>query len=116
VVAVAVRGWAVLTPREREVVALIASLGLSNSELAAWLAIGDQTVKNHITAIARRLGLRPVGAPEGRPCPAQTQRVLIVRWAWAQPDWPRLDELVLAEAERRQWPTPFTPGMRPDRE
>ena len=46
-----------LTPREKEVVALIAQ-GISNQEIAEKLYISIKTVKNHITSILSRLNLR----------------------------------------------------------
>ncbi len=46
-----------LTPREREVLRLIAS-GASNREIADQLFISEGTVKNHISSILGRLGLR----------------------------------------------------------
>ncbi len=46
-----------LTPREREVLCLIAS-GASNREIAALLYISERTVKNHVTSILSRLNLR----------------------------------------------------------
>ncbi len=46
-----------LTPREKEVLSLIAA-GASNREIAAQLYITPGTVKNHITNILGRLGLR----------------------------------------------------------
>jgi DNA-binding NarL/FixJ family response regulator len=46
-----------LTPREREVLCLIAS-GASNREIAESLYISERTVKNHITSILGRLHLR----------------------------------------------------------
>jgi len=49
--------WAELTPREREVLRLIAK-GASNREIAGLLYISEGTVKNHVTSILNRLNLR----------------------------------------------------------
>jgi DNA-binding NarL/FixJ family response regulator len=46
-----------LTPREQEILKLIAA-GASNKEIAQQLYISEKTVKNHITSILSRLGLR----------------------------------------------------------
>jgi DNA-binding NarL/FixJ family response regulator len=46
-----------LTPREREVLCLIAD-GASNREIARSLYISERTVKNHVTSILSRLNLR----------------------------------------------------------
>jgi DNA-binding NarL/FixJ family response regulator len=46
-----------LTPREKEVLRLIAA-GASNREIARSLYITEGTVKNHVTNILNRLGLR----------------------------------------------------------
>jgi DNA-binding NarL/FixJ family response regulator len=47
----------VLTPREREVLALIGE-GLSNTEIAGALTLGEGTVKTHVGHIFAKLGLR----------------------------------------------------------
>ena len=49
--------WDELTPREQEVLRLIAA-GASNREIAAKLYISEGTVKNHVTRILSQLGLR----------------------------------------------------------
>jgi DNA-binding NarL/FixJ family response regulator len=46
-----------LTDREREILRLLAS-GLSNAELAQELHLGETTVKTHVSAILRKLGVR----------------------------------------------------------
>lgn len=50
-------GWDELTPREMEILKLIAT-GASNREIAEALYITEKTVKNNITRILDRLNLR----------------------------------------------------------
>ena len=47
---------AILTPREREIVLLIAYRALTNKEISFELGTSEQTVKNQITVIFRKLG------------------------------------------------------------
>jgi DNA-binding NarL/FixJ family response regulator len=49
--------WADLTPREQEILQLIAQ-GASNREIAQTLYISEKTVRNHVTNILMRLNLR----------------------------------------------------------
>jgi DNA-binding NarL/FixJ family response regulator len=47
---------AALTPREREVLSLVAA-GLANKQIARRLGISDRTVKAHLTSVFARLGV-----------------------------------------------------------
>lgn len=49
--------FAALSPREREVLELIAA-GLGNAAIAARLAISEKTVRNHATRLFEKLGVR----------------------------------------------------------
>jgi DNA-binding NarL/FixJ family response regulator len=49
--------WNELSPREQEILRLIAA-GASNREIAAQLFLAEKTVKNHVSRILARLGLR----------------------------------------------------------
>jgi two-component system, NarL family, response regulator DevR len=48
---------ATLTPREREIAALVAR-GLSNAQIATRLGVTERTVKNRLTVVFHKLGVR----------------------------------------------------------
>ncbi len=52
-----IREWKGATPREQEVIRLIAQ-GANNREIAQGLYIAEKTVKNHVSNILSRMGLR----------------------------------------------------------
>ncbi len=54
-----------LTPREREILGLIAE-GLSNRQIAARLVISPKTVKNHIWSLYQRIGVHERGQAVSR--------------------------------------------------
>lgn len=50
------KNLSLLTPREREVLTLMAQ-GMSNGEIASALFISEHTVKNHVSNIYRKMGM-----------------------------------------------------------
>ncbi|MFN9868681.1 MAG: response regulator [Pseudanabaena sp.] len=56
-VEVSTTDWVKLTPREQQIVKLIAT-GVNNEEIASQLYISTKTVKNHVTNILSQLNLR----------------------------------------------------------
>jgi DNA-binding CsgD family transcriptional regulator len=54
------KDWADLTPREREIVQLVAE-GRSSKKVAELLGISVKTVESHRTNIMRKLRIRSVG-------------------------------------------------------
>ena len=58
-------GLASLTPRERDVLALMAE-GRSNGAIAAALVVSERAVEKHVGNIFSKLGLAPSGADHRR--------------------------------------------------
>ena len=56
---------ALLTPREREVLALMAE-GRTNAGIARRLWLTDRTVETHVSSIMAKLGLRETGEEHRR--------------------------------------------------
>lgn len=89
-------GLEALSPRERELLRAWPDFG-ANNQLAASLGISTQTVKNHITSIHKKLGVRTIG-----------QAVLMFdrwehgRWEHGRlPLWPAVERR--SGRERRRW-------------
>ncbi|MGW2091677.1 response regulator [Promicromonospora sukumoe] len=53
----AATGAPALTPREREVLALVAQ-GMTNAEIATALVVGVETVRTHVASVLAKLGAR----------------------------------------------------------
>jgi DNA-binding NarL/FixJ family response regulator len=53
----ATAGAPVLTPREREVLGLVAQ-GMTNAEIAAALVVGVETVRTHVASVLAKLQAR----------------------------------------------------------
>jgi len=51
------KAYSTLTDKEREILGLVAS-GLSNAEIAESVFLSESTVKTHVGAVLRKLGLR----------------------------------------------------------
>ena len=47
-----------ITPKQMEVLRLIAKTGYTNAEAAVTLGVSEQTIKNHKARIYRNLGVR----------------------------------------------------------
>ena len=64
---------ALLTPREQEVLGLVAE-GLTNPRLAERLVVSEHTVHRHVTNILRKLD-SPPAPPRRRPCGGLARRI-----------------------------------------
>ncbi|MGH8675083.1 MAG: LuxR C-terminal-related transcriptional regulator, partial [Burkholderiales bacterium] len=56
----AATAFAALTPREREILELIAR-GMDNAQIAAWYVLSDKTVRNNVSRIFDKLGVEHRG-------------------------------------------------------
>lgn len=65
------RGWASLTPTEREVVALVEQ-GLTNAEIGERLFVSPKTVRNHLSHVFAKLGV--------------SSRLELAKTAWGEAD------------------------------
>lgn len=68
-----------LTERQRQVARMVAD-GRTNREIANLLYVDESTVKNHLYAVAVKIGVPPGGS----------RRVHVARWVWEQEN-PRTD-------------------------
>ncbi len=69
----------ILSPREAEILEHIGR-GNSNKEIAKLLAISDQTVKNHITSILRKLARQRPYRSRGLCHPTPLDRVRVIKY------------------------------------
>lgn len=84
-------GWALLTPAQQDVAALVASLGASDQEIRRLTGRSTQTIKTHLHTIYERLGF-----PEPKEGWGDNHRCRLVRWCWGLPEWPEIDRATQA--------------------
>ena len=56
----ATTAFATLTPREREILELVAR-GMDNTQIAAWYELSEKTVRNNVSRIFDKLGVEHRG-------------------------------------------------------